>query len=232
MNLAYNADCMEVMRQTPDKYFDLAVVDPPYFSGPDLRRFYGKEISSTGIRRREYPICSVWEVPDIDYFAELTRVAKKYIVWGCNYYPVVFPHGRIIWDKCNGDSSFSDCEIAATNCHDSVRLFRYMWNGMMQGKSIAEGHIMQGNKALNERRIHVTQKPVALYEWIFLHYAHPGDKVLDTHLGSGSSRIAAYNAGLDFVGREIDKTIFTAQEKRFEEHTMQTSLFHTGEVSL
>lgn len=150
---------------------------------------------------------------------------KKYIVWDSNYYPVVFPSGRIIWDKCNGGSTFSDCEIAATNCHDSVRLFRYMWNGMMQGKSITEGHIQQGNKALNEQRIHVTQKPVALYEWIFLHYARPGFKVLDTHLGSGSSRIAAYDAGLDFVGFEIDPVVFAAQDERFADHTAQVSLF-------
>lgn len=96
---------------------------------------------------------------------------------------------------------------------------------MMQGKSITEGHIQQGNKALNEQRIHVTQKPVALYEWIFLHYAHSGDKVLDTHLGSGSSRIAAWNAGLDFVGFEIDPVIFDAQEERFADHTAQISMF-------
>lgn len=225
MNVAYNMDCMVAMRKIPDKYFDLAVVDPPYFSGPERRRYYGAEISATGVLRREYPVCHTWKVPGIDYFAELTRVAKKYIVWGCNYYPVAFPPGRIIWDKCNGGSTFSDCEIAATNCHDSVRLFRYMWNGMMQGKSITEGHIQQGNKALNEQRIHVTQKPVALYEWIFLHYAHSGDKVLDTHLGSGSSRIAAWNAGLDFVGFEIDPVIFDAQEERFADHTAQISMF-------
>lgn len=225
MNIAYNMDCMVAMRKIPDKYFDLAVVDPPYFSGPERRRYYGSEISLTGVLRREYPVCHSWKVPGIDYFAELTRVAKKYIAWGSNYYPVVFPSGRIIWDKCNGGSTFSDCEIAATNCHDSVRLFRYMWNGMMQGKSITEGHIQQGNKALNEQRIHVTQKPVALYEWIFLHYARPGDKVLDTHLGSGSSRIAAWNAGLDFVGFEIDPVIFDAQEERFADHTAQISMF-------
>lgn len=153
------------------------------------------------------------------------RVSKKYIVWGCNYFDVVFSHGRIVWDKCNGESSFSDCEIAATNCHESVRLFRYMWNGMMQGKSISEGHIMQGNKKLNEVRIHPTQKPVALYTWIFSRYAKPGDKILDTHLGSGSSRIAAYDAGLDFVGCEKDQHYFKAQEERYQAHIAQISLF-------
>ena len=100
-----------------------------------------------------------------------------------------------------------------------------MWNGMMQGKSISEGHIMQGNKKLNEVRIHPTQKPVALYTWIFSRYAKLGDKILDTHLGSGSSRIAAYNAGLDFVGCEKDAFYFKAQEERYQAHIAQISLF-------
>ena len=96
-----------------------------------------------------------------------------------------------------------------------------MWNGMLQGKSIAEGFVQQGNKALNEQRIHPTQKPVALYAWIFSRYAKPGDRILDTHLGSGSSRIAALNAGLDFVGIELDKTYFDLEEKRFSEYSAQ-----------
>lgn len=224
-SLTYNLDCMEAMRKIPDKYFDLAVVDPPYFSGPEKREYYGSNVSTTKVRRQRYHVAEKWETPQADYFDELIRVSKKYIVWGCNYYNYVFAPGRIVWDKCNGDSTFSDCEIAATNCHSSVRLFRYMWNGMMQGKSISEGHIAQGNKALNEVRIHPTQKPVALYAWIFQRYAKPGDKILDTHLGSGSSRIAAYDAGLDFVGFEIDKGYFDKQEERFAAHTAQMSLF-------
>ena len=133
---------------------------------------------------------------------------------------------KLPWDKCNGSSSFSDCEIAATDLFTSVRLFRYMWSGMMQGKSIAEGSTMQGNKSMNEKRIHPTQKPVVLYDWIFKNYAETGQKVLDTHLGSGSSRIAAYEAGLDFIGFEIDPFYFQLEEERFAEHTSQTSLFH------
>ena len=104
-----------------------------------------------------------------------------------------------------------------------------MWSGMMQGKSITEGGTMQGNKSLNEKRIHPTQKPVALYDWIFKNYAEPGQKVLDTHLGSGSSRIAAYEAGLDFIGFEIDPFYFQLEEERFSEYTSQTSLFHMEE---
>ena len=224
MNIAYNMDCMEYMRTLPDKVFDLAVVDPPYFSGPERRGYYGSRVSKSGVHR-DYPISPEWEIPGVEYFDELNRVAQKIIVWGCNYYKDIFPPGRIVWDKCNGESSFSDCEIAATNCHDSVRLIRYMWNGMMQGKSIADGATQQGDKRKNEKRIHPTQKPVALYAWIFARYAKPGDKIIDTHLGSGSSRIAAYDAELDFVGCEINKDYFAAQEERFAAHTAQLSLF-------
>ena len=214
---------MEYMKTLPDKAFDLAVVDPPYFSGPEKRGYYGSKVSKIGAHR-DYPVSPKWEVPTFDYFSELVRVSKKYIVFGCNYFSTVFSPGRIVCDKCNGESSFSDCEIAATNLFDSVRLFRYMWNGMMQGKSVAEGWIQKGDKTKNEVRIHPTQKPVALYAWIFDKFANPGDKILDTHLGSGSSRIAAYNAGLDFVGCEIDKYYYEAQEKRFKEYTAQMRL--------
>lgn len=186
MNIAYNMDCMEYMRALPDKAFDLCVADPPYFSGPERRGYYGSKASKIGVHR-DYPISPCWEVPGKELFREIQRVSKCWIVWGCNYFDFQFPPGRIIWDKCNQSSSYSDCEIAATNCHDSVRLFRFMWNGMLQGKSVTEGHIMQGNKSLNEIRIHPTQKPVALYEWIYSRYAKPGYKILDTHLGSGSS---------------------------------------------
>lgn len=224
MNIAYNMDCMEAMRKMPSKCFDLAVVDPPYFSGPERRGYYGCKTSKIGVHR-DYPISPTWEIPGQEYFEELLRVSKKQIVWGCNYFNFCFPPGRIVWDKCNGGSSFSDCEIAATNCHNSVRLFRYMWNGMLQGKSVAEGSIMQGDKRKNETRIHPTQKPIALYSWLFGRYTKPGYKILDTHLGSGSSRIAAYEAGLDFVGFEIDSDYFRMQEERFENYAAQCSLF-------
>lgn len=224
-NGCYCMDCMEGMKQFPDKFFDLAVVDPPYFSGPERRGYYGSKVSKIGVHR-DYPISPSWGVPKKEYFKELIRVSKKYIVWGCNYFSFEFAPGRIVWDKCNQNNNFSDCEIAATDLFESVRLFRYMWNGMMQGKSITEGHIQQGNKQLNEKRIHPTQKPVALYDWIFMKFAKPGFKILDTHLGSGSSRIAAYEAGLSFTGFEIDRFYFDAQEQRFEEHTSQISMYH------
>lgn len=211
----YNMDCTAGMKEFPDKYFDLAVVDPPYFSGPERRKFYGRKISPIGVQRI-YHKSKEWEVPGKEYFEELFRVSKNQIIWGCNYFDYIFPAGRIVWDKCNGKSSFSDCEIAYCSMHDSVRLIRYMWNGMMQGKSIEEGHIQQGNKKLNEKRIHPTQKPVALYEWIFGKYAKTGDIILDTHVGSASSLIAAERAGLQYVGFEKDEYYFDISKKRLE----------------
>ena len=225
--IALNMDCLVYMRELPNKAFDLAICDPPYFSGPERRGYYGRAVSPIGVRR-DCPVSPKWDIPGAEFFAELVRVSKNYIVWGCNYFDYVFPPGRIVWDKCNGDSPFSDCEIAATNCHDSVRLFRYMWCGMMQGKSMSEGAVQQGNKALNEKRIHPTQKPVVLYEWLLTKYAHPGWRILDTHLGSGSSRIAAYNLGFEFVGCEIEPTCFRLQEARFAEYTAQENLFIGG----
>ena len=212
----FNIDCMKYMRAIPDGFFDLAVVDPPYFSGPERRNFYGSSRSTQNVRRVEYGVSKAWKVPGRTYFKELLRVSRHYIVWGCNYFDFHFAPGRIVWDKCNGKSSFSDCEIAATDLIDSVRLFPYMWNGMCQGLSIADGRTMQGNKALNEVRIHPTHKPVALYVWTLGRFAKPGWKILDTHLGSGSSRIAAYGLGFDFYGCEIDKRYFDAQNVRFE----------------
>jgi site-specific DNA-methyltransferase (adenine-specific) len=215
-------DCLSAMQQMPDKYFDLAVVDPPYFSGPERRNFYGCQVSPIGVQRM-YKQSEVWQVPDERYFDELRRVSKQQIIWGVNYFNYSFSPGRVVWDKCNGASSFSDCEIAYCSLHDSVRLYRYMWNGMCQGKSITEGYIMQGDKSKNEKRIHPTQKPVALYAWLYQQYAKPEDKILDTHLGSGSSRIAAWKLGLDFVGFEIDKYYFDLQEQRFAEEQRQLS---------
>ncbi|WP_155962171.1 DNA methyltransferase [Streptococcus ruminantium] len=219
-----NTDCMDVMREYPDDYFDLAIVDPPYFSGPEKRKFYGRKISPIGVQRL-YGQTSEWEVPEKDYFDELFRVSKNQIIWGVNYFQYDFGPGRIVWDKVNGQSSFSDCEIAFCSKHDSVRLFRYMWNGMMQGKSIAEGHVQQGNKRLNEKRIHPTQKPVNLYRWLVQKYTKKGDKILDTHVGSASSLIAFEEAGLEYVGCEKDVQIYQSALARLEEYKSQIKLF-------
>lgn len=229
---AFNIDCMEYMRDLPDKAFDLAVCDPPYFSGPEKRLFYGNAVSPIGVKRRQYPKATAWKVPGDDWYREVCRVSRFQIIFGINYFssPDV-PCGRIVWDKCNGSSSFSDCEIASCSLITSVRIFRYMWNGMCQGKSIEEGGVMQGNKGKNEKRIHPTQKPVALYLWLFQRFAKAQWKVLDTHLGSGSSRIAAYRLGLDFVGCEIDGVYFKAEEERFREEKDQGLLFSPEELS-
>lgn len=222
----YNMDCNTGMKQYPDKHFDLAICDPPYFDGPNKRRFYGCEINKLNIRRKDYDVIGNWKIPNQDYYNELLRVSKHQIIWGINYFNFSgVPAGRIIWDKVNQSSSFSDCEIASCSLIKSVRMFRFMWNGMMQGKSIREGNIMQGNKALNEKRIHPTQKPVALYQWILKEFSNPGDKILDTHLGSQSSRIAAYNFNLDFTGFETDINCLLSGEKRIKQHTAQTKLF-------
>lgn len=135
LNQCYNMDCMKGMAQFPDGFFDLAVVDPPYFSGPERRGYYGSKVSKIGVYR-DYPVSPVWEIPGRAYFDELRRVAKHYIVWGCNYFSYEFAPGRIVWDKCKKGTSFSDCELAATDIFNTVRLFRFMWNGMLQGKSI------------------------------------------------------------------------------------------------
>lgn len=217
-------DCMDFLPNFPDNFFDIAVVDPPYFSGPEKRGYYGKKISPIGIKRH-YKVSEEWKVPDKAYFDELLRVSRHQIIWGCNYFDYHFGPGRIVWDKCNGKNSFSDCEIAYCSLHDSVRLFRYMWNGMFQGKSIAEGYIHQGNKKLNEVRIHPTQKPVNLYRWIVQNYIKSGWKVLDTHVGSASSLIAYEEGRIEYTGYEKASDIYNLAQKRLTEYKAQITIF-------
>lgn len=163
-----------------------------------------------------YENLNLWkqERPSKEYFDELFRVSKDQIIWGWNNYPVEIgrdTQSYIIWDKKHPDGiKYADCEIAWTSHDRAAKIFRFRWNGMLQE-----------DMKHKEVRVHPTQKPVKLYEWIFANYAKPGMKILDTHLGSGSSRIAAYNADLDFVGFEIDPGYFAAQEKRWEEVTQQ-----------
>lgn len=220
----HHGDCMDVLKGLPDKSFDLAIVDPPYFSGPERRQFYGSRVSSIGVLRT-YVKSDEWQVPGDDYFKQLERVTRYYIIWGCNYYNYIFSPGRIVWDKCNGASSFSDCEIAATNLFSSVRLFPFMWNGMCQGKSMTEGRVMQGNKKLNEKRIHPTQKPVALYAWLLNKFAEKDWKILDTHLGSGSIAIACNDLNYQLLGIELDEHYYNAARERLTTHQNQPRLF-------
>lgn len=214
MGIVTNEDCMIGMSRYPDKYFELAIVDPPYFKDYGKEIYPGATISTTGIKRNRFH-SKYWQVPNDTYFNELYRISKNQIIWGINYYEKYAKSvGRIVWDKVNDKSSFSKAEIASCSFGISVQMFRYMWNGMLQGD--------MKNK---EQRIHPTQKPVALYKWILDKYAKPNDKILDTHLGSGSSRIAAYDMGFDFTAFELDSEYFAAQEKRFNTHIQQQTLF-------
>lgn len=228
--IALNVDCMEYMRTLPDKAFDLAIVDPPYGIGEDGGKSRSKFVTQKN-GNRLYVEDGHYEKTGFDiapprqvFFNELFRVSKAQIIWGANYFTLPRA-GAIVWDKCNDGSDQSDGEIAFNSLTSRVDIFRYMWRGMMQGKSISEGTIQQGNKALNEKRIHPTKKPVALYEWLLQKYAKEDWRILDTHLGSGSSRIAAYNLGFEFVGCEIEPTYFQLQEQRFAEHTAQVRMW-------
>ena len=221
MNKAYNIDCMKALKCIPNKYFNLAVVDPPYGIGESGGK--NKSRGKLAVPTDYKPFAGNDMKPmDKTYFNELERVSENQIIFGANHFADRLPHCSspcwIIWDKENGCTDFADAELAWTSFKSAVRIFRFKWQGMLQG-----------NMANKEIRIHPTQKPVALYRWIFQHYAKPGDKILDTHLGSGSSRIAAYEAGLDFIGFEIDKYYFDKQEERFADYTSQISLFNVGE---
>lgn len=213
-SVAYNMDCMKYMRSLPDNAFDLAVVDPPYGIGIDKMNYVKSGAVKAGkATRRDYSKTKSWDVePDEEYFRELFRASKNQIIFGGNYFSLPLTKSWIVWDKRTDEkysNDFADCELAW--CSTGVaRVFRYLWSGMLQG-----------DMRHKEERFHTTQKPVALYAWIFSRYAKTGDKILDTHLGSGSSRIAAYDADLDFVGCEIDKDYYKAQEERFAAHSAQ-----------
>lgn len=224
-------DCMEGMKQFPDKYFELAIVDPEYgrkeHGGRDRSHYVKqKNGSSIYVNGNKYTKKN-WDSKPAgeEYFSELFRVSQNQIIWGENYYFKNFGPGRIVWDKCNDGSDQSDCEIAYNSLTDRVDIFRYMWRGMMQGKSISEGYIQQGDKSKNEIRIHPTQKPVNLYKWLLLKFAKQGYKILDTHVGSASSLIACYDMGFDFIGFEIDGDYYDLAQMRLDEVMAQLSIF-------
>lgn len=213
-------DNMKYMRTLPDQAFDLAIVDPPYFDGPNKLGYYGETRSRTGVKREAYKKTKHWKLPSKAFFRELGRVSRHQIVWGANHFISRMPYNSpawIVWDKCNEGTSFSDVELAWTSFDRAARLFPFMWNGMCQGLP-SNGRVMQGNKALNEKRIHPTQKPVALYRWLLQNYAEKGWRILDTHLGSGSSALAAEVEGFDFVGMDIDPVHVAGAIARLEEH--------------
>lgn len=230
----YNMDCMIGMSNFPDNYFGLAVVDPPYGKGEDggkkrwgyVTQKNGKRIfvPDGGYEKKEWDS----KPPGPEYFKELFRVSRNQIIFGVNYFNFPLRGGRIVWDKCNDGSDQSGAEIAYCSLNDRVDIFRFMWRGMFQGKSIYEGTTQQGNKRLNEKRIHPCQKPVALYEWILGKYANPGDIILDTHVGSASSLIACHKAGYEFVGFELDEDYYIASKKRLDAEMSQLTIFNLG----
>ena len=219
----YNMDCMEGMKQFPDNYFDLAIVDPPYGIGVMSMNYTKSGAVRThgysAAKRRDYRKQAEWDVkPDKDYFDELFRVSKNQIIWGGNYFADILPTSKsfVVWDKrCNDAmrNDFADCEYAWAS-QGVARMFRYVWNGMIQG-----------NMKNKEERFHPTQKPVALYEWILNNYAKPGYKILDTHVGSASSLVACHNLGFDYVGFELDQDYFILASERLESVKAQTSIF-------
>lgn len=214
----HNIDCMELLKATPDKFYELAIVDPPY--GIDAGNSFGGEIrkSGNGCAMKSAFEKKSWdlEIPTIEYFSELKRISKNRIVWGANYMTTYLPPsmGWIVWDKDNGTTKFSDCELAYTSFENALRKFTYTWNGMIQG-----------DMKKKEQRIHPTQKPVKLYEWLLTNYAKPGDKILDTHLGSGSHAIACNNLGFELTACELDKDYFDASVKRITAATAQVRMF-------
>lgn len=205
-----NIDCMEYMAGLKDKEFDLAIVDPPYGIGMSTTGYAGgfaKTKKFYGVKQ--------WDIssPNKDYFDEIIRVSKNQIIWGANHFISKIPYDSscwIIWDKdVTGD--FADGELAWTSFKTAVRKVKITWNGFRQT-----------NMKSKEDRIHPTQKPVALYLWLLKNYAKPGHRILDTHLGSGSSAIAADSLGFDFVGCEIDKDYYCAAVKRFNEKAINS----------
>ncbi|OQB12818.1 MAG: Modification methylase DpnIIB [Firmicutes bacterium ADurb.Bin193] len=213
----HNMDNMDFMRTVPDKYFDLAIVDPPYGIGASKFGSYG----SVKTRFTKYHKKN-WDdkTPDFSYFDELFRVSKNQIIWGGNYFQLPNKHRWIIWDKIIPDGcDYGEYELAWNSSELKGKIFRLSssWNN--------GGNSSDRQAKTAKARIHPTQKPVALYKWLLKNYAKEGDKILDTHLGSGSIAIACHDYKFELVGTEIDSDYFNAAVKRIKQHVAQTTLF-------
>lgn len=228
----HNVDCMEFMAKVPDKFYDLAIVDPPYGIGESCgknssrNKGFGAGVSKNKkiTFSKDYGYKEWDKSPaSLEYFKELKRISKHQVIWGANHFIQNIPNANsscwIVWDKDNGKSDFADCELAYSSFKTAVRMFKFRWNGLLQQD--------MKNK---EIRIHPTQKPVALYKWLLTNYANQGDKILDTHGGSGSIAIACHDLKFDLDICELDKDYFDASLKRFNNHTAQTQLFHNNTV--
>ena len=235
--LITNEDNMELMGRYEDNHFDLAIVDPPYGIGESSKNRNGRVKNIDKRNGRVSYVITNNEIknwddkpPEVNYFKELQRISKNQIIFGANHFIENIPNANssswVVWDKCNGTSDFADCELAWTSFKGAVRQFRFMWSGMFQGKqSFTEGHIFEGNLSKHEKRIHKTHKPVILYKWLLDKYAKQGDKILDTHLGSGSIAIACHDLGFDLTACELDTDYYNATMKRIEDHKKQLQLF-------
>ena len=218
-----NMDCMELMAQFPDKHFELAIVDPPYGidifkrhrSVPEGAKYTAHKKGGNWLAHKP----KKWDncIPDADYFAELFRVSKNQIIWGANYLVEHLPpsKGWIVWHKLPDGMAQSKCELAFSSFDKSLQYVRLMTNEHIGFMGWASGDMP---------RIHPTQKPVALYKWLLKNYAKEGDKILDTHLGSGSIAIACWDGGFDLTGSELDTDYFAAMQKRIANHTAQGRL--------
>jgi len=200
---------LELMKRYPDNYFDLAICDPPYGNIDAIGLSDNKKNGKQATKRKGYHLFENI-APDNEYYLELERVSKNQIIWGGNF--LGFCGGVIVWNK-NG-TAFGEGEIAICSTHKSVQIFEFTWNGMLQGD--------MKNK---ETRIHPTQKPVALYKWILDKYAKQGDKILDTHLGSGSIAIACHDYGFELTSCELDKEYYDKAIQRIKNHVSQQKLF-------
>ena len=205
-----NEDNMLLMSRYPDKYFDLAIVDPPYGLGDRLVKG-GAKGGMGSMRKLADDKVSTWddEIPSPKYFVELFRVSKKQIIWGGNYFLDYLgkTDGFVVWNKMNGTNPMADCELAWQNVKGTTRMFSW--------------HHFSGQKIT---KIHPTQKPVSLYKWLLKNYANEGDKILDTHLGSGSIAIACHDLGFDLTACELDTDYFNAFIKRLTDHQKQLKL--------
>lgn len=204
-----NEDNMELMSRYDDNHFDLAIVDPPYKN----EFVIVASDNASKVKRNGNLKTLNNNVPTKEYFDELKRVSKNQIIWGVNYYEIYLGAGRIVWDKDN-TGVYSDCELAYHSFSDVTRKFKWRWNGMLQQD--------MKNK---EVRIHPTQKPIRLYEWLLDNYAKEGDKILDTHLGSGSIAISCHNRVFELTACELDKEYYNAAIKRINQHKAQLTMF-------
>jgi site-specific DNA-methyltransferase (adenine-specific) len=203
-----HGDCMEFMRELPDKFYELAVVDPPY--GLNMAKERQRKDG-----RFAHNVPRTWDekIPDAEYFRELQRISLNQIIWGGNYFQLPPTQGFIFWYKQNPVDNFSDGELAWTSFQRPAKCFNFKYYGNLEGNTSAS------------EKIHISQKPVKLYEWLLTNYAKTGDKILDTHLGSMSSVIAALNLGFEITGCELDDDYFRGGVERVRQSQNQARMF-------